>query len=157
MKKVPPAPSGWDLTIEDLVAQMKLGKRKSVGSPETDWARDYERSLLPPDVRFPQKGDVYEAQESVAVHYMTAWGAPFTGGGEGQLEQGDRVFIDSAPSNPRPISVYAVACDYRAIEQRMVPSSVRDDPTYSDFYFSLKVIDLHRYFRLVETGYEKKG
>lgn len=157
MKNIPPAPAGWNRTIDDLLAEMKAGKRKTVGSPETDWARDYERSLLPADVRFPKKGDVYEACAPVDMRYLTAWGAPFTGGGEGRLEKGDRIFVDRAPSSPDPISVYAVAVDYAAVEERLVPGSVRADPSYSDFYFSVKVIDLHRKFRLVETGYERRG
>lgn len=157
MKKVPPAPAGWKLTIADLCAEMKAGKRKSVGSPETDWARDYERSLLPANTRFPKKGDVFEAVEDVQIQFMTAWAAPFTGSGEGILKKGERVFIDQEPSTPKPIGVYAVAMDYDAAESRLVSGAERSDPKYSGFYFSLKTAVLNRQFRLVDTGYEKEA
>ena len=136
---------------------MKAGKRKSVGSPETEWAREYERSLLPADTRFPRKGDVYEAVEDVQIQFMTAWAAPFTGSGEGVLKKGERVFVDQEPSTPKPTGVYAVAMDYESTESRLVPESERSDPKYSGFYFSLKTVALNRHFKLVETGYEKRG
>jgi hypothetical protein len=43
----PPRPEDWHFTFADLMAEMKAGKRKSVGQPELDWARDYERSMIP--------------------------------------------------------------------------------------------------------------
>jgi len=46
-----------------------------VGPPEVDWARNYERSLIPAGTRFPKKGDVYEATEDLQVSYLTSWSA----------------------------------------------------------------------------------
>ena len=66
-KPVPPAPEGWNKTLADLMDEVTTGKRKSLGSPEIDWARDYERSLLPVGTRFPQRGDLYEVTEAVEV------------------------------------------------------------------------------------------
>lgn len=148
-KSVPPAPSGWNKTIEDLLAEMKRGERSSMGSPEVDWARDYERSSIPSGMRFPRKGDVYEALEDMPVKYMTSWAAPFTGGGDGTLVCGDRVVVDMEPLDPRPISTYAVAVDYDAVERRVVPASDRNDPKYSGFYFSLRTVELNQKFKLV--------
>ena len=147
--KIPPAPSGWNKTITDLIAEMNNGTRKSVGSPEVDWARDYERNMLPKEIRFPQQGDVFEAIEDMKIEYMTAWAAPFTGGGDGWLKKGDRVIIKSKPMHPQPISVYADAVDCAALEQRIVPSVERNAPKYSGFYFSIETLDLNRKFRLV--------
>lgn len=45
-KVIPPMPEGWNLTMSDLMEEMKEGKRKSIGSPETDWAREYARSKI---------------------------------------------------------------------------------------------------------------
>jgi hypothetical protein len=128
---------------------MDRGERTSVGSPEVDWARDYERSQIPAGMRFPRKGDVYEALEDMSVHYTTSWAAPFTGGGEGVLRKGDRVMVDTEPVDDRAISTYAVAVDYDAVEERIVPASDRSAPKYSGFYFSFKTVDLNRRFRLV--------
>lgn len=120
-----------------------------VCSPEVDWARDFERSQIPADMRFPRKGDVYEALENMTVHYMTSWAAPVTGGGEGILKKGDRVVVDSDPVDARAISTYASAVDYDAVEERIVPTSDRSAPKYSGFYFAFKTVDLNRKFRLV--------
>ena len=151
-KPVPPAPPEWNKTIADLCAEMDRGERTSIGSPEVDWARDYERNQIPAGIRFPRKGDVYEALEDLSVHYMTSWAAPFTGGGEGILKKGDRVEIDTEPVDDRAISTYASARDYAAIEERIVPASERNAPKYSGFYFSFKAVDLNRKFKLVHEG-----
>lgn len=149
MTPIPPAPEGWNLTMDDLAAEMKAGKRKSMGSPEVEWAIQYERSLLPADMRYPQKGDVYEARAPVTLYYMTSWRTPYTGDGKGTLESGDRITIPDTPDQPEPISVYATAVDYRALEKRLVPFLVRYNPLYRDFYFSVDSLELHQKFRLV--------
>ena len=148
-KHVPPRPHGWDKTIADLTAEMQRGERMSVGRPEIDWARDYERDQIPADMCFPRKGDIYEALDDLPTHYMTAWAAPFTGSGEGLLKKGDKVVVDHDPMDPKPIGVYAKAVDYDFLEQRMVPASDRTAPRYGGFYFSFKTVDLNRKFRLV--------
>ncbi len=139
------------------MAEAKAGKRPAVGQPEIDWARDYERSLIPADMRFPCKGDVYEALDDLPVHFMTSWGAPCIGGGEGLLRKGDRVFVEHESKDPRPIGVYTVAIDYEELEKRMVPESERTADDYCGFYFFFRTVELNRKFRLVQTGYEKKG
>jgi hypothetical protein len=148
-KAVPPAPPGWNKTIADLLAEAKRGERGSVGSPEVDWARDFERNRIPFGFRFPRKGDVYEAMKDIDVQYLTAWAAPYTGGGQGILNAGDRVLVDEDPVYPEPISIYAKAVDYAVVENRMVPASVRADTKYSGFYLSLKTVDLNNSFRLI--------
>ena len=146
--KIPPAPPGWNKTISDLIAEMELGV--NVGPPEIEWARDYERSLLPPDVRFPMKGDVYEALEDTDINYLTSWAAPFTGGGKAILKKGERIKVTHGPLEPRPIGVNVEATDYTRLEERMVPSSERNHEKYRGFYFSVKTLDLNRRFKLIE-------
>lgn len=146
-------PADWNLTFSDLMEEMKAGKRKSVGSPESEWAREYERSLIPPGVRFPQKGDVYESLDNRTVSYMTAWAAPFTGGGEAVLLKGERVWIHTSSRDEKPIGVYAQAVEYRQLEERMVPKEEREKRKYGGFYFYFKTVELSEYFKLVETEY----
>lgn len=155
-RQIPPAPSDWRLTIDDLMCEMKEGKRKSIGSPEVDWARDYERSLLSSSTRFPKQGDVYSAIEDMEVSYMTAWRTPFTGGGKATVRKGERFWIDSAPNSPRPISVYAVAVRYDALELEVIPAVEREDPKYNGYYFSFKTEDLNARFNLVGEDYKKE-
>ena len=78
MKKLPPPPPGWNKSVADLMAEVDSGAKQAVGSPELDWARDYERSLLPPDTRYPCEGEIYEALEDFPVSYVTSWAVAFT-------------------------------------------------------------------------------
>ena len=150
-------PADWNLTISDLSAEMKAGKRKSIGQPELDWAREYERSLIPVGVRFPRKGDVYESLEDQPVQYMTAWAAPFTGGGDTVLLKGERVWVDNQPHENNPIGTYALAVEYKKLEERIVPHEERENPKYDGFYFHFKTVALNKTFRLVQTDFKAEG
>ena len=146
-----PPPPGWNKTIADLFDEMRRGERKSVGGPEVEWARAYERSQLPSDTRFPRKGDLYEAIEDMEVKFLTSWSAPYTGSGKGMLRMGDQVRVDDDPLDDQAISTYAVAVDYAALEERLVSFSDRKEPRYSGFYFSLSTADLNRRFKLIQS------
>ncbi|MFZ5563801.1 MAG: hypothetical protein ACOZBW_07080 [Thermodesulfobacteriota bacterium] len=152
----PPRPEGWNLTLTDLMDEVETGRWGPLKPHELEWARDYERSLIPDTMRFPRKGDVYEALGDMEVDFMTAWAAPFTGGGKALMKKGDRVFVESGPSDPKPIGSYVTAMDYRTLEERMVPEQDRNAPGYGGFYFFFSTIDLNTKFALVQTGYEKR-
>lgn len=149
---IPPRPADWKLTPEDLMREMQEGKRKSVGNPEIIWAREYQKSLIPSDMRYPEKGDVYECSEDHAITYMTAWSAPFTGDGETILRAGDRIHIHTAPDDPEPIGVYALPLNYQSMEKRIVPDKERTNPNYVGFYFYIDTISLNRNFTLIQSG-----
>jgi hypothetical protein len=121
-----------------------------------DWARDYERSLIPPEMRFPQKGDVYEALEDTPVEFMTAWAGPFSGGGKGVLHKGERIVVNFEPEEPRPVGAHAVALEYKTVEARLVPTSDRSASKYGGFYFYFSTVELNRKFRLVRTGFRTR-
>jgi hypothetical protein len=141
------APPEWKKTIEDLFDEArKTGA--AVGSPEVDWARDYERSLIPTGTRFPKKGDVYEATRDIEVNYLTSWSSPVTGGGSGTLKKGERVIIAHEPL-PRPIAADAKPIDYARVEKEMVPESDRSNKKYAGFHLLLKTLELSRDFKLV--------
>lgn len=149
--KAPPAPPGWKKTLSDLHAELESGSRSVLGSPEVDWATDYERSLLPVDTRFPRQGDVYEALEDVEVHYLTSWDAPFTGGGKGTMRRGDNVVVVYLVS-PQPLTVGARPVKYAELEERLVPEADRKAHRYGGFYLSIGTTDLNTKFRLVQEG-----
>ena len=86
---------------------------------------------------------------------MTAWEAPFTGGGESKLFKGEKIWISSDPIENKPISTYALPADYKGLEQRMVSSTDRNAPKYGGFYFSINTKDLNENFILVQTGFSK--
>ncbi len=150
--KIPPMPPNWNKTISDLMDEFRKGKSIGIGSPEIDWAREYERRLLPKDIRFPKQGDIYEAIEDMKVSYLTAWAAPFTGGGEGELKKGEKIIVKHLPGEEQPIGVYAEAVDYKVLEERMVPIADRKEPKYGGFYFSFKTLVLNQKFKLISEA-----
>ncbi len=147
----PPAPPGWNKTFADLDAEMHAGLRKSVGFPETEWARDYERSLLPAGTRFPRKGDVYDPVEPVTVSFMTSWSLPYTGGGTMVLQPGQQLRLDDAPGMEEPILVYAVAVNYKEVERLAIPWWTRWRPAYQGFYFAVETALLVSKFKLTRS------
>lgn len=150
-KTVPPRPADWTLTIDDLFAEMKAGKRKTLANPELQWARDYARSLIPEGMRFPRAGDVYAAREDMEVEYLTAWAAPYTGGGKGWLKRGEQVVVKTTPGEERPLGAYAEAEDYATLEARMVPAAERSAGKYGGFYFWFRTEELNTRFELVSS------
>ena len=145
----PPAPLGWNKTIKDLVSEQKF-----VGYPEIEWARQYERSLLPADTRFPRHGDLYEAIDDVELDYLTQWRAPYTGGGTATLKRGERVLVGSA-DDPAPLGVYAAPQNYKEVESRIIPEAERTHYKYDGFSFWISTRDLNAKFRLVAEGHGK--
>jgi hypothetical protein len=150
VKKIPPAPPGWNKTLADLMSEVDSGLRQSVSSPEIDWAHDYERSLLPSDTRFPCEGEVYEALDDILVDYLTSWATPFTGGGKGTLLRGEKVVIRYAPKDTRPILVYADPVDYAAVERRVVPAVESQARGYERFHLAISTRAIIANFRPIE-------
>ena len=146
-------PVDWNLTTADLMDELTEGKRDSLGSQERIWALDYERSILPTDIRFPKKGDVYESLEDQTVHFLIAYSAPFTGGGEGVLLKGDKIWIHNNVTEDNSMGEYAIPVNYKELEMRMVTPDERDSLRYDGFYFYFKTVDLNEKFKLVETGF----
>lgn len=144
-------PHGWHKTIADLSSELDRGLRSSLGSPEMDWARAYERSLLRPWVRFPRDGDIYEALDETPVQFMTQWRAPFTGGGSGTIPKGTKVRVFVSASEPDPIQVYASPLAVDVIERLLIPEADRSSDTYNGFILSLPTADLNKLFRLLSA------
>ncbi len=144
-------PDGWHKTLADLSAELKEGQRSCLGSPEVDWARAYERSLLRSWVRFPLDGDIYEALDDTPVLFMTQWRAPYTGGGSGTVPKGTKVRVTVYDIEPDPIQVYASPLEAGMIERLLVPEADRKSATYNGFILSIPTTDLNKRFRLVQT------
>ncbi|MBF0229820.1 MAG: hypothetical protein HQK63_09590 [Desulfamplus sp.] len=156
VRNIPERPSDWNLTLSDLFAEMKAGKRKYIGNPEAEWAKQYEQSLIPEGTRFPSKGDLYESKFDQHIEYLTAWAAPFTGGGEGVLFKGERIWVDNEPRDNKPLGVYALPVEYDKLEMRMVSQDDRNSSKYGGFYFYFNTIDLNKNFTLIKTGFKGK-
>ena len=143
-------PPGWNKTHEDLHAEMKTGKRRSIVRAEMDWATQYEQSLLPADIRFLKVGEVYEAAQDIDVQFEIYFAAPVTNSGNGSLFKGERVKIKFISPRDKPIWAFAKPLRYRAVEKRFLPETQRE-PKYSHFYVVLKTVELHAAFRQVRT------
>ena len=150
-----PRPADWNLTIDDLLTEMKEGKRKSIGQPELDWAREYQISIIPESYRFPRQGDLYESIVDQEVDFLTAWSAPFTGGGRGTLLKGEKIWIPEE-TDEKCTGTYADPVDYSRLEQRIVSESDRTAEKYGGFYFFINTVDLNEKFKLVDTGFKKE-
>lgn len=142
-------PPGWNKTHEDLMAEMKSGKRPSIGRAESDWATQYEQSLLPANIRFPKVGEIYEAVQDTDVQIEIYFSAPLTNSGNGRLFKGERVKINLISPQDKPIWAFADPIRYRTVEERFVPRAQREPP-YSHFTVVLKTVELHAYFRQVK-------
>lgn len=141
-------PPGWNKTYDDLMAEMKCGKRPSIGRAEIDWATQYEKSLLPPNIRFPKVGEIYESAQDTDVQFEIYFSAPITNSGNGRLFTGERVRIIFISPESKPIWAFAAPVQYRAVERRFVQKALREPP-YSHFRVVLKTMELHASFRLV--------
>jgi hypothetical protein len=144
-------PDGWTKTIADLTAECDKGLRTSVGSPELNWARAYERSLLRPWVRFPVNHDIYEALDDTPVNFLIQWKAPFTSGGSGTLPKGSKVRVTVFEADPDPVGVYASPLEAKAVELVLVPEADRTREKYNGYILSISTADLNTKFRLVAT------
>ncbi|MBI5848853.1 MAG: hypothetical protein HZB31_13080 [Nitrospirae bacterium] len=142
-------PPGWNKTHEDLMTEMKNGKRASIGRAEMDWATQYEQGLLPSNIRFPRVGEIYEVAHDIDVQFEMYFAAPLTNSGSGRLLTGERVRITLISPQHRPIWAFARPLQYRTIEERFVQKEQRKPP-YSHFSIILKTMELHSCFRLVD-------
>jgi len=149
-----PRPADWKKTSEDLMQELQSGQRRLIKEPEFRWAREYESSLLPDGIRYPRSGDVYESLVDQQIGYMTAWRAPYTGGGDGKILAGERVWIDNQPIDEKPIGVYAMPIEYEKLEKRMVPVEELSAAKYNGFCLSIKTMVLLEKFKLVETDHQ---
>jgi hypothetical protein len=149
-------PNDWDLTVTDLMNELKNGKRKQIGEPELSWARLYERSLIPRNYRFPRKGDLYKSKCDQTIDYLTSWSAPYTGGGTTTLFKGEKIWIFSDPTSNKTIGTYALPVDYKNLEDRIVPYNERTAFKYNGYYFSISTKTLNENFDLIQTGFVKE-
>lgn len=150
----PPRPLDWRLTVADLMQEMMDGKRESVGSPEVDWAREYERSQVPQGARFPRKGDVYQLKRNIEAEYLTSWTTPYTGGGKTTLLEGERFWVHTETTEPEPVGVHVLAVDYEELERRVVAAEERGNFNYTGFHFYFDTVSLNRDFDLVASGFD---
>lgn len=141
-------PRGWNKTIDDLNAEMMRGERLGASGEEVDWAREYERSLLPADIVFPEEGEVWETIDDCDVKYGTLFAAPSSGGGNARLQRGERVRILQLPDG-RPIMIAFSPLRYDELHTLIVPEEDRNCATYTGYHLWTKTVHFLAHFRRI--------
>lgn len=147
-KPLPPAPPGWKSTLDDLLEELRLKQRSAIGWPESEWARNYELSLLPEGTRFPRHGDIYELKLPLAIRIGLTWRKPVTTDVAYTLPAGTRVRVESATQD-RPLAVATLPVEYKIIEKSAISLWTRLRPDYGGYYISFRTRQLNELFTLV--------
>ena len=143
-------PPDWNRTIADLMAEIDRGEREGgISGEEIEWARDYERSLLPPDTVFPADGEVWEAIGDAEVLVMRHYAAPVTDTNEAVLPLGERVRVIGSHL-PEPIIITAVPLRYDELLETLVPADVRAEPRFTNYSLSIPTAYFNQHFWRVE-------
>jgi|SRR6266851_4983541 len=147
--KLPPIPK-WNKSTDDIDSKDFVLR-----------SQDYERSLLPPDISFPRKGQIWEAVRDCAVNFV-GWTPtnPIFPAGSARLRRGERVRILTL-DDPKPIWVTFQPVRYHALQESIVPHDIRNRTGYQHYALSLRTAYtvcclreekgyFHELFRLVE-------
>lgn len=148
----PPRPADWCLTLEQWMEEVRSGRRKQNSRWESHWAAEYEHGLLPPDIRFPCFGDVYEALEDLPISVHINLQGPASDNIQAILPQGTRIHIHTRPAVKEPLSEWATPVDYDALEREWIPPEVRNGRSYGGYLLGFKTLELNTRFRLVKKG-----
>ena len=143
-----PVGPDWNRTIADLMAEIDRGERSFITGEEAERAREFERSLLPPDTVFPADGEVWEATGDVEVLVMQHYAAPVTNTNEAILPRGERVRVVGSHL-PQPIIITSVPVRYDGLLETLVPADVRAEPRFTNYSLSLKTAYFNQHFRRV--------
>ena len=126
------------------------GERLFASGEEGDWARDYERSLLPAGIVLPLDVQVWEVVDECDAHVHYIFATPASSGGRGRLVSGERVRIMTGDIDPKPIVVSFLPLRYDELHDSLVPPDVRSAPRYTNYALSVKTAYFNERFRLVE-------
>ena len=146
-----PAPSDWNKTVDDLLAEVSQGKRRQLSTQEDEfqWAIDYERSLLPSTTVFPRGGQVWEAVCDCEVRFLGFLNGRVPTSGMARLPHGERVRIFS-DDFPKAIHWTFRPLRYDELHESIVPEVIRSAPGYQGYLLDVRVGRFNENFRLVE-------
>lgn len=136
-------------TIDELFAELKVGKRTSISEKELDKGRKLSKALMPTGLLYPKGGEVFEAVQDIEISYLTHFMAPYTGGDKGTLLKGERIIV-SKPNKDKPLSYYCYPINADEVEERIVSFSDKDNPAYNGFSLSIDTKILNRDFKQIE-------
>ena len=121
--KLPPPPK-WDRANDGLE---DTGK----------WSADYERSLLPAGIIFPQAGQIWESVRDCEVNFIAFIPKTILPGGRTRLLQGERVRILTPDAKPVDVTFQPVR--YHELHPSIVTQDIRHRPGYQYYWLSLRI------------------
>ena len=124
--RLPPVPK-WNRTTDDIDSKDVLR-----------CARDYERSLLPPDLVFPRKGQIWEAVCDCEVRYIAWIPKSFPSSGVARLQRGERIRVLEL-DEPKPVYITFQPVRYHELHESIVPRETRLRPGYFRYVLSLRL------------------
>lgn len=136
-------------TIDELFAELKVGKRTSISEKELDKGRKLSKALMPAGLLYPKGGEVFETIQDVEISYLTHFMAPYTGGDKAKLLKGERVIV-SKPNQDKPLGYYCYPINADEVEERIIPNSDKSDPAYNGFSLSIDTKILNSNFKHIE-------
>lgn len=90
------------------------------------------------------KGQRYKTNKQIPVIAMTSWSAPFTGGYDRQLDQGEEFTISHDPA-PGATAVYCDPVDYNRVHKELIPWTDRFRFwVYAGFYLCIDLDEIER-------------
>lgn len=134
-------------TVDELFEEVKSGK--TVTGTAIENARKLSKALMPKGLFYPRGGEVFEAKSDIQISYLTHFMAPYTDGGKAKLLQEERVVIRK-PSQAKPLGYYCYPINADEVENRIIPGSDRNHPSYNGFSLSIDTKSLNTDFRRIE-------
>lgn len=134
-------------TVDKLFDEVKKGK--TVGGKAMENVRKLSKALMPTGLLYPKGGEVFEAVQDVQISYLTHFMAPYTGGDKAKLLKGERVII-SKTNQDKPLGYYCYPINADKVEERIIPSSDKNDPAYNGFSLSIDTKSLNEDFKQID-------
>lgn len=134
-------------TVDELFDEVKKGKTVSGKAMEN--ARKLSKALMPTGLFYPKGGEVFEAVQDVQITYLTHFMAPYTGGDKAKILKGERVII-SKHNQDKPLGYYCYPINADKVEERIIPSSDKNDSAYNGFSLSIDTKSLNYNFKQIE-------
>ena len=147
---LPPAPPGWNKTLDDLFEEQRLKQRSSIEWPESEWAVNYELSCLPEGTRFPRHGDVYQVMQPLATEITITWRSPVSTSVAYTLPAGTLIRVES-DTQDRTLAVTTLPVEYKALEKLALSFWTRLRPDYGGYYITFSTRQLNELFTLVSS------
>jgi hypothetical protein len=149
-------PLDWNLTVDELVNEIKNGKRGEMTPAEYNWAREYEMNIMRRIYRFPKRGDLYRAKFEQTISYQVELsGVPTSFFGSIIIKGGEQLWVYCEIYEDEPLSAFLLPVHYKEMESNIITEDERKGKMYNGFYFNITTKILNEKFDLIQTDFIK--